>query len=76
MYQFTVAASGTSPLSYTWYIDNIIVPDSDELTFAVPTNSTIEVTVQVTNNNTAGVSFSDTNSLMIHPLTCRGEYTN
>ena len=68
MYQFTVAASGTSPLSYTWYIDNI-VQESDGPTLTVPMNFTqghTEVKVQVTNSDdSTGVAFSDNSTLSL-----------
>ena len=66
MYQFTVEASGTSPLLFTWYINNIM--SSNEPTLTVPMNFTeghTEVRVQVTNYD-EGVAFSDDSALVIY----------
>ena len=81
MYQFTVEASGTSPLTYTWYINDMEYNDApeDPSFITVPMNftqeRTIEVMVQVTNHDdNTEVTFSDTDTLVIY--TPRGEYTN
>ena len=78
MYQFTVAASGTSPLTYTWYINNI-VQDSDGPTLTVPMNFTqrhTEVKVQVTNHDgSIGETFSDNSTFVIY-IQATGEYVH
>ena len=75
MYQFTVMASGTSPLTYTWHI-NDAMQDSDGPTLTVSTNvtqeRTIEVKVQVANRDPqVGAIFNDTSTIVIYVV---GEY--
>ena len=76
MYQFTVDASGSSPLSYTWYINDTMENSgtcdtvSCTITYTTSINFTegeIEVTVEVINHDdSTGVTFSDNSTLIIY----------
>ena len=65
MYQFTVAASGTSPLSYTWYINNTRQDSDGPTLISMLTEGYTEVRVQVTNYDD-GVAFNDNSTLAIY----------
>ena len=72
VYQFTVVASGTSPLMYTWYINNVRyngVPE-DAAAITVPMNFTTERTIEVTVlvANGVGATFTDTSTIVLHVI--------
>ena len=76
MHRFTVDASGSSPLSYTWYINNTIQDSGIRTCDTVPCTITYttsmnfaqgqtEVKVQVTNHD-ASTTFSDNSTLVMY----------
>ena len=71
MYQFTVAASGTSPLAYTWYINNTMQDSDGPALTSMLTEGYTEVRVQVTNYDN-GVAFNDSSTLAIY-MTAAGK---
>ncbi len=67
---FGVSASGTEPLIYRWYLDNIMISGATSSTYTTPTQNSIgsqgyKVSVQ----NAFGIITSDTATLTVQPST-------
>jgi len=71
---FTVAASGTAPLSYQWQRNGVNIAGANSSSYTTPTTTTADTgaTFQVVVGNSAGTATSKAATLTVNPIAAPG----